>query len=299
MFEVFGFYKFAKIKSLKKNKTLLQDFLIKKEISLSQLILRMPFPGKGEQPWHVDWIPRKSNQDPIRSVLTSWLLDDFTKDNVLKIYIPKGGVFISTPKINSKEAAIKIDLSIKNELVKSEKVKVSYVIFDDNNKKIDHFSENIILQKGTNSFENHIELLKPQLWSPNNPYLYSLQLTIKKGTNIIDKYTNTFGIRSISFSAKNGFELNGVKTILKGVCLHHDAGPVGTAVPDDVLLRRLKILKKMGAKILLKNQRNYRGEKISDILIESSNNLKAINCPSELNSSAIDEFLIIRNTFQD
>ena len=53
------------------------------------------------------------------------------------------------------------------------------------------------------------------------------------------------------------------------------------------------ILKKMGAKILLKNKRNYRGEKISDILIKSSNNLKAINCPSKLNSSAIDEFLII------
>ena len=49
----------------------------------------------------------------------------------------------------------------------------------------------------------------------------------------------------------------------------------------------------MGAKILLKNKRNYRGEKISDILIKSSNNLKAINCPSKLNSSAIDEFLII------
>ena len=53
------------------------------------------------------------------------------------------------------------------------------------------------------------------------------------------------------------------------------------------------ILKKMGAKILLKNQRNYRGEKIADILIKSSNNLRAINCPSELNSSAIDEFLVI------
>jgi len=53
------------------------------------------------------------------------------------------------------------------------------------------------------------------------------------------------------------------------------------------------ILKKMGAKILLKNQKNYRGEKIADILIKSSNNLKAINCPSELNSSAIDEFLVI------
>ena len=55
----------------------------------------------------------------------------------------------------------------------------------------------------------------------------------------------------------------------------------------------ITILKKMGAKISLKNQKNYRGEKISDIIIMSSKNLKAINCPSELNSSAIDEFLVI------
>jgi len=55
----------------------------------------------------------------------------------------------------------------------------------------------------------------------------------------------------------------------------------------------ITILKKMGAKILLKNKKNYRGEKISDISIKSSNNLKAINCKPELNSSAIDEFLII------
>ena len=55
----------------------------------------------------------------------------------------------------------------------------------------------------------------------------------------------------------------------------------------------VKILKKMGAKILLTNRKKYRGEKIADILIKSSNNLKAINCPPELNSSAIDEFLII------
>ena len=55
----------------------------------------------------------------------------------------------------------------------------------------------------------------------------------------------------------------------------------------------ITILKKMGAKILLKNQRNYRGEKISDILIRSSSSLKAINCSPKLNSSAIDEFLVI------
>ena len=55
----------------------------------------------------------------------------------------------------------------------------------------------------------------------------------------------------------------------------------------------ITILKKMGAKISLKNQKNYKGEKISDILIKSSNNLKSINCPPNLNSNAIDEFLVI------
>jgi len=55
----------------------------------------------------------------------------------------------------------------------------------------------------------------------------------------------------------------------------------------------ITILKKMGAKIYLKNKRDYRGEKISDIMIKSSNKLRAINCPSNLNSSAIDEFLVI------
>ena len=55
----------------------------------------------------------------------------------------------------------------------------------------------------------------------------------------------------------------------------------------------ITILKKMGAKILLRNKKNYGGEKIADILIKSTSKLKAINCPSELNSSAIDEFLII------
>tara|TARA_B110001452_G_scaffold266796_1_gene274630 strand:- start:331 stop:1647 length:1317 start_codon:yes stop_codon:yes gene_type:complete len=55
----------------------------------------------------------------------------------------------------------------------------------------------------------------------------------------------------------------------------------------------IKILKKMGVKLLLKNKKNYKGEKIGDILVKSSKNLKSINCPTELNSSAIDEFLVI------
>ena len=63
-------------------------FLIKDEICLSQLILRMPLPGKGEQPWHIDWAPRKKEKDPVRSVLTSLLLDDYTKENGTTRVVP-------------------------------------------------------------------------------------------------------------------------------------------------------------------------------------------------------------------
>mgnify|MGYP001235794721 FL=1 len=72
-------------------------YLIKNDISLSQLILRMPLPGKGEQPWHVDWIPRKKKNDPIRSVLTSLLLDDYTIENGTTKVVPGSHKLLKQP----------------------------------------------------------------------------------------------------------------------------------------------------------------------------------------------------------
>ncbi len=73
------------------------DFLIKNDFCLSQLILRMPLPGKGEQPWHIDWIPRRSEKDPIRSVLTSLLLDDFNIENGTTRVVPGSHKWFKTP----------------------------------------------------------------------------------------------------------------------------------------------------------------------------------------------------------
>ena len=72
-------------------------FLIKDEICLSQLILRMPLPGKGEQPWHIDWSPRKKEKDPVRSVLTSLLLDDYTKENGTTRVVPGSHKWLKQP----------------------------------------------------------------------------------------------------------------------------------------------------------------------------------------------------------
>tara|TARA_B100000959_G_C14876253_1_gene580540 strand:- start:264 stop:1205 length:942 start_codon:yes stop_codon:yes gene_type:complete len=71
--------------------------LIKDEINLSQMILRMPLPGTGEMPWHVDWIPRKKSSDPVMSVLNFLLLDDYTKENGTTRVIPGSHKFLKQP----------------------------------------------------------------------------------------------------------------------------------------------------------------------------------------------------------
>ncbi len=84
------------------------------------------------------------------------------------------------------------------------------------------------------------------LWSVQTPNLYKAKSEIILGGKIIDDYSTTFGVRKIRFDADKGFFLNDISTKIKGVCLHHDAGGVGAAVPEQMWERRLKLLKEMG-----------------------------------------------------
>ncbi|MDP6038520.1 MAG: glycoside hydrolase family 2 TIM barrel-domain containing protein, partial [Candidatus Latescibacteria bacterium] len=86
----------------------------------------------------------------------------------------------------------------------------------------------------------------PNLWSPDHPDLYTLEQIIQIENQTIDSQTIPFGIRKIEFSPNWGLKLNGQRIKMKGACWHHDAGPVGAAVPHDALIRRFKILKAMG-----------------------------------------------------
>ena len=87
---------------------------------------------------------------------------------------------------------------------------------------------------------------QPTLWSPEAPNLYRLTSRIVADGKVIDELSTTTGLRSIEFTVDKGFVLNGETVILQGVSMHHDAGPVGAAVPDDVLRKRLETLKDMG-----------------------------------------------------
>lgn len=86
----------------------------------------------------------------------------------------------------------------------------------------------------------------PRLWSPESPSLYTAVVSVKENGELLDEYATRFGVRSIEISPEKGFVLNGVPRKFKGVCLHHDLGPLGAAVNKAALRRQLLIMKEMG-----------------------------------------------------
>ena len=90
------------------------------------------------------------------------------------------------------------------------------------------------------------EVAKPQLWSPESPYLYTAVVKLMENGRTIDEITQKVGIRTVKVSKEGGFQLNGVTRKLKGVCLHHDLGPLGAALNKAALIRQIKTMKDMG-----------------------------------------------------
>ena len=86
----------------------------------------------------------------------------------------------------------------------------------------------------------------PRLWSHASPSLYTAVVSVKENGELLDEYATRFGVRSIEISPEKGFVLNGVPRKFKGVCLHHDLGPLGAAVNKAALRRQLLIMKEMG-----------------------------------------------------
>lgn len=91
-----------------------------------------------------------------------------------------------------------------------------------------------------------MEVGKPQLWTPEQPNLYRLRIQLMDNGNIVDEIEQKVGIRTVKVSKEGGFQLNGVTRKIKGVCLHHDLGPLGAAVNKAALIRQIKTMKEMG-----------------------------------------------------
>lgn len=163
------------------------------------------------------------------------------------VHIEPWGMFISTPQISNLSATIAIQTSVKNDSAQSEDVVLTSAIRDAAGTTVETTASRHALKPGEGfRFDQTAAVAVPRLWSPQSPYLYSVVSRLQKSKSVEDEVETPFGIRSASFDAEKGFLLNGVKTLIKGVCIHHDAGSLGAAVPDRALERRLQLLKELG-----------------------------------------------------
>lgn len=100
---------------------------------------------------------------------------------------------------------------------------------------------------GMGGFHTQVSIADPQLWSPETPYLYDVKFSLVADGKTLDVQHQKLGVRTVKFSAEGGFQLNGVTRKIKGVCLHHDLGPLGAAVNKAAIIRQIRIMKDMGA----------------------------------------------------
>lgn len=164
------------------------------------------------------------------------------------VHIPVWGTFVTTPVVKKEYARVNVKTSIEG-VAKADmsvgKYKLITDILNSEGKKVAGEST-VLSQTDERNFEQQFTLTAPQLWTVENPVLYTAVSKLYKGDVLKDEYTTRFGVRSLEIVPEKGFYLNGVKTVFKGVCNHHDLGPLGTAVNDAAIRRQIRMLKDMG-----------------------------------------------------
>ena len=153
--------------------------------------------------------------------------------------IDQWGTFITTPLVTDQLAKVNIkvnvsgsNLTLKTKIIDNKGVKVTDLTTD---------------QQIANTFDFNIDITNPKLWDIESPNLYTAVSEIYKDGVLQDIDSTRFGIREIKYESDKGFSLNGKVTKFKGVCLHHDLGPLGAAINKAALRRQLVILKDVGA----------------------------------------------------
>lgn len=155
------------------------------------------------------------------------------------IHIPTFGVLIRTPKISKEFAQVTIDVDLQDGVEPIGTQNTEYRVQTD----ILFKGEVVATAEGQQSVA---EVLNPQLWSPESPNLYTARTRVLKGEEVVDEVETRFGIRSISYTPEGGFQLNGETRKFKGVCNHHDLGPLGASIHKDALRHQIKMLQDMG-----------------------------------------------------
>ena len=147
------------------------------------------------------------------------------------------------------KVTIYVETEVNNHSLTTQQCEVSHRLLDADGREVAKSESSTIMLRAKQTLNSQLLTLNlntPHLWSPDDPYLYKVETTVKVDGRVTDVYETTTGIRDVEFDADRGFLLNGQPLKLKGVNLHQDHAGVGAAIPDALQAWRIKQLKKMG-----------------------------------------------------
>jgi beta-galactosidase len=164
------------------------------------------------------------------------------------IHVDHWGSYITASNVSAQNAKVQIQTVVVNESSSSQTVDIRTRLITPDGKEVAVTQSSIKKIEGgkKNTVIQNVDVDNPALWDLDHPQLYKAVTTIIVKKQVVDEVTNDFGVRDAHFDAATGFWLNGKNIKIKGVCLHHDGGAVGAAVPLRVWEKRLTSLKETG-----------------------------------------------------
>jgi beta-galactosidase len=163
------------------------------------------------------------------------------------LHVAHWGVNVTTPQVSAESAKVRIETLVENKSDAEKTVSLrSHIVASDGSTVATLEGESSIGNGSKHKFEQEAVIAHPHLWSPDSPHLYQVDSQVLVDGKIVDTQSTTFGIRSLEFSAERGFLLNGVPTLLKGGCVHHDNGILGAASYARSEARKVELLKASG-----------------------------------------------------
>jgi beta-galactosidase len=162
------------------------------------------------------------------------------------LHIAHWGTFVSTPTVTADAATVHVDTIVENGSNSARTVTLESEVVSGNDVVARGSTPASLAPGAHRTVVQDLALPNPRHWTPDSPVLYTLRQRIRADSTVTDDAERTFGVRTMRFDPARGFFLNGAPTKLKGVCVHHDAGSLGAAVPAGVWERRLRALKALG-----------------------------------------------------
>lgn len=166
---------------------------------------------------------------------------------VAPVHVAIWGTYVTTPVVKPNYADVRISTQVNNHGAERANITVEHEILSDGGQVVAKGTFGKWIKAGQQStLETTLTVLDPIRWNVDNPYLYRLLTRVQKDGVVVDEYTTNFGVRTIRFDPDYGFYLNDRRVQLKGVNLHHDHGPLGSAFYPRAMERQLEIMKSMG-----------------------------------------------------